>query len=108
MKTLTNKLLLLGYVGADPEVRVLESGRKFARFSLATNDHYLNALGEKVEKTYWHQIVFWNRAAEVVEKQVRKGSRLVVEGQLTYRTWEDESGGKHFRTEVVGSGLMLL
>lgn len=106
--TNNNKLLLLGNVGSDPEIRVLDSGRKYARFSLATHDHYLNAMGEKVEKTYWHQVVFWNRAVEVVEKHVRKGSKLVVEGQLTYRSWNDASGVKHFRTEVLGLGMMLL
>ena len=66
MTTLNNKLFLLGHVGQDPEIRVLDSGRKMAKFSLATNEIYLNSLGEKVEKAYWHKIVFWNRAAEVV------------------------------------------
>ncbi len=108
MTTLNNKLFLLGHVGQDPEIRVLDSGRKMAKFSLATNEIYLNSLGEKVEKAYWHKIVFWNRVAEVVEKHVHKGTRLVVEGHLTYRSWEDESGVKHYRTEVVGRGLMLL
>ena len=108
MKMLNNKLFLLGHVGADPEVRVLDSGRKMARFSLATNESYLNALGDRVEKTYWHNIIFWNRGAEVVGERVRKGSKLLVEGQLTYRSWTDEAGVKHYRTEVVAWGLMLL
>ena len=108
MNNLRNKVQLLGHVGQDPEVKVLEDGKKFARFSLATNENYINAAGEVVEKTYLHQIVFWNRTAGIVEEHVRKGTRLAVEGKLTTRSWEDEAGLKHYRSEIVGRELLLL
>ena len=108
MNNLKNKVQLIGHVGQDPEVKLLEDGKKFARFSLATNEQYINAAGEKVEKTYWHQVVFWNRAAEVVEAHVKKGTKLAVEGKLTTRSWEDEAGMRHYKSEIVGRELLLL
>ena len=108
MNTIRNRVQLLGHVGQDPEISILEDGKKLAKFSMATNEHYTNAQGEKVEKTYWHRIIFWNKAAELVEQHVSKGTRLAVEGKLTSRSWEDEAGVKYYRTEIVGRELMLL
>ena len=108
MNNIKNKVQLIGHVGQDPEIGVLEEGKKFARFSMATNEQYTAATGEKVEKTYWHNIIFWNRAAQVVEDHVKKGSKLAIEGKLTTRSWEDESGAKQYKTEIVGRELLLL
>ena len=108
MNTLRNKVQLLGHVGQDPEISVLEDGKKMAKFSMATNEVFTTAAGEKVEKTYWHRITFWNRPAQIVEEHVRKGSKVLIEGKLTTRSWEDEAGMKHFRNEIVGRELVLL
>ena len=108
MNTLRNQIQLIGNVGQDPEIVLLENGRKMARFSMATNDVYTNDQGEKVEKTYWHHVIFFNRTAETVEQHVTKGSRLGIQGKLTSRSWEDEAGMKHYRTEIIGRELLLL
>ena len=108
MNTIKNKVQLLGHVGQDPEIQVLEDGKKFAKFSMATNENYTNAQGEKVEKTYWHQVIFWNKGAEIIEQHVKKGTRLLIEGKLTSRSWEDEAGVRHYRTEIIGKELLLL
>ncbi len=108
MNPIRNKVQLLGHVGQDPEILVLEDGKKLAKFSMATNDNYTTAAGEKVEKTYWHHVTFWNRSAEIVEAHVKKGTRILIEGQLTTRSWEDDAGVKHYRSEIVGRELLLL
>ena len=108
MNNIRNRIQLLGHVGQEPEIIVLEDGKKFARFSMATNESYVNAQGEKVEKTYWHQVIFWNKAAAIVEEHVKKGSKLAIEGKLTTRSWEDDAGVKHYRSEIVGRELLLL
>ena len=108
MNSIRNKVQLLGHVGQDPEINVLEDGKKFARFSMATNETFTNAQGEKVERTYWHNVVFWNRRAEIVEEYVKKGSKLLIEGSLTSRSWEDDAGVKYYKTEIVGRELLLL
>src|SRR5690606_5896166 len=108
MNTIKNSVQLLGHVGQDPEIQVLEDGKKFAKFSMATNENYTNAQGEKVEKTYWHQVIFWNKGAEIIEQHVKKGTRLLIEGKLTSRSWEDNAGVKYYRTEIVGKDMYLL
>ena len=108
MNTIKNSVQLLGRLGQDPEISLLEDGKKMAKFSMATNEAYTNAQGEKVEKTYWHRIVFWNRLAEIVEQHVSKGSKLLIQGKLTTHSWEDDHGVRHYRTEVAGRELMLL
>ena len=107
MNTIRNNVQLLGHVGQEPEISILEDGKKMAKFSMATNEIYTNAQGEKVEKTYWHRIVFWNKAADIIEQHVSKGTKLMIEGKLTTRSWEDDHGVKHFRHEIVGRELML-
>lgn len=108
MKTIINRVQLLGHVGQDPEISIMEDGKKCAKFSMATNEHYTNAQGEKVEKTYWHRIIYWNRAAEIIEQHVRKGTKLAIEGKLTTHSWKDDHGVKHYRTDIIGRELMLL
>ena len=104
---LTNRVQLIGNVGQDPEIGDLDNGKKYAKFSIATSEKFINAKGEKVERTYWHNITFWNKTAELVGRYVKKGDKLGLEGKLITRSWKDESGERHYRTEVVGRELLL-
>lgn len=108
MNALRNKVQLIGRLGQDPEIVNLESGKKLAKFSLATNDNYTNAKGEKVENTEWHNIVAWGKTAEIIEKYVNKGQEIAIEGKLTNRSWEDKEGNKRYITEVVCSEMLML
>lgn len=108
MNTLRNKVQLIGNLGQDPEIINLESGKKLARFTLATNESYKNSKGEKITDTQWHQVVAWGKTADIVEKYVLKGKEIAVEGKLTTRTWEDKDGMKRYTTEVVCNELLML
>ncbi|UJH90772.1 single-stranded DNA-binding protein [Antarcticibacterium sp. 1MA-6-2] len=108
MNALRNKVQLIGRVGQDPEILNLETGKKLAKFSIATNENFTNAKGEKVEHTDWHNIVAWGKTAEIIEKFVNKGKEVAVEGKLTNRSWEDKDGQKRYTTEVVCNELLLL
>jgi single-strand DNA-binding protein len=108
MNTLRNKVQLIGNLGNDPEIINLESGKTLAKFSIATNESYKNAQGEKITDTQWHNIVAWGKTAEIVEKYVTKGKEVVIEGKLTSRSWEDKDGIKRYITEVVCSELLML
>ena len=103
-----NKVFLIGNVGQDPEIRTTESGATVAQFTLATTERYKNRNGELRENTEWHNIVCWRNLADVVGNYVKKGSLLYVEGKLTSRSWEDQNGQKHWRTEVVADNFQLL
>ena len=105
---MVNKSILIGNVGKDPEINHLESGVIVASFSLATTENYKNKAGEKVSTTQWHKIVFWNKPAEIVEKYVKKGDKLYVEGKITYRTYDNKDGQKVYITEIVGNNLVML
>ncbi|MBC2843719.1 single-stranded DNA-binding protein [Winogradskyella flava] len=108
MNTLRNKVQLIGNLGNDPEIINLESGKTLAKFSIATNESYKNAQGEKVTDTQWHNIVAWGKTAQIVEKFVGKGKEVAIEGKLTTRSWEDKDGMKRYITEVVCSELLML
>ncbi|MBL4662159.1 MAG: single-stranded DNA-binding protein [Flavobacteriaceae bacterium] len=108
MNTLRNKVQLIGNLGNDPEIIMLESGKKLAKFSLATNDSYKNAKGEKVEQVQWHNLIAWNKTAEIVEQYVTKGKEIAIEGKLTSRSYEDKDGQKRYITEVVVNELLML
>lgn len=108
MNTLRNKVQLIGNLGNDPEIINLESGKTLAKFSIATNESYKNAQGEKVTDTQWHNIVAWGKTAQIVEKFVTKGKEVAIEGKLTTRSWEDKDGMKRYITEVVCSELLML
>ncbi len=108
MSTLRNKVQLIGNLGNNPEIITLDSGKKLAKFNLATNETYKNAQGEKVTDTQWHNIVAWNKTAEIIEKYLEKGSQVAVEGKLTTRSWDDKEGNKRYITEVVCNELMML
>jgi single-strand DNA-binding protein len=107
MNTLRNKVQLIGHVGQDPEIKNLDSGKKMAKFTIATNDNYKNAKGEKVEDTQWHNIIVWGKTADIVESYVTKGKEIGIEGKLTHRTYEKD-GQKRYFTEVVCNELLLL
>lgn len=108
MNTLRNKVQLIGNLGSDPEIITLESGKKLAKFTMATNENYKNAQGEKVTDTQWHQIVAWGKTAEIVENYLSKGKEIAVEGKLTNRKYETKAGEKRFITEVVVNELLML
>ena len=108
MNALRNKVQLIGRLGQTPEIINLESGRKLAKFSLATNESYRNNKGEKVEDTQWHNVVVWGKLAEIVENYVDKGKEIALEGKLTSRSYDDKEGVKRFITEVVCNELLLL
>ena len=108
MSTLRNTVQLIGHVGNDPEIVNLESGKKLAKFSIATNESYKNAKGEKITDTQWHNVVAWGKTAELVENYVPKGKEVGIEGKLTSRSYEDKEGVKRYITEVVCNELLLL
>ena len=103
-----NKVILLGNVGKDPEIRHLDNNVTVASFSLATSETYKNKSGEKVTNTEWHNIVVWRGLAEVVEKYVKKGSQIYVEGRIRSRSWDDKEGNKRYTTEIFCDNLQLL
>jgi single-strand DNA-binding protein len=103
-----NKVILIGNLGKDPEVRYLEGGVAVANFPLATTEVHKNRAGEKVESTEWHNVVLWRGLAEVAEKLLKKGMQVYVEGRLRTRSWEDKDGSKKRATEVVGENLTIL
>ncbi len=108
MSTLKNKVQLIGNVGNEPEITNLESGKKVAKFSIATNESYKDSKGEKVTNTQWHNIVAWGKIAEIVEKYVGKGKEVALEGKLTSRSYETKEGEKKYVTEVVVDEILLL
>lgn len=103
-----NKVILVGNVGRDPEIRHLDKGVAVANFSLATTENYTSKTGEKVSTTEWHNIVAWRQLAELSEKYIKKGSQLYIEGRLRTRSWDDQNGNKRYTTEVYADTIQLL
>lgn len=103
-----NKVILLGYVGADPEVRHLEGGTAMAKFRIATSEAYKDKNGQRVEHTEWHSIVAWRGLVEIVEKMIRKGTQVYIEGKLRNRQWEDKTGNKHHVTEIFAESINII
>lgn len=104
-----NKVILVGNVGQDPEVKYTPSGTPVAKLSLATNERFKDRSDEWQERTEWHSIIAWQRLAEIVGEYVKKGSKLYIEGKLQTSSWEDrQSGSKRYRTEVVARDIVLL
>lgn len=108
MYALKNKVQLIGNLGNAPEVRTLEGGKKMARFSIATNETYRNAKGEKITETQWHNMIAWGKVAEIAEKYLTKGKEVVVEGKLVSRNYTDKDGNKKYSTEVQVNELLML
>lgn len=108
MSTLRNKVQLIGNLGSQPEVITLESGKKLAKFTMATNDSYKNAQGEKITDTQWHNIIAWGNTAQIIEQYVNKGEEVAIEGKLTSRSYDDKDGNKRYITEIVVNELLML
>jgi single-strand DNA-binding protein len=107
MKSLRNSVQLIGNIGKDPEVKSFDKNKK-ASFSIATNETYKNQKGEKVEETQWHNVVVWGKLADVVEKYLKKGNEVAIEGKLVHRSYETASGEKRYITEINVNDLLML
>ena len=104
-----NKVILVGNVGQDPEVKYTPSGTPVAKFTLATNERFKDRSEEWQERTEWHNVVAWQRLAEITGEYIKKGTKLYIEGKLQTSSWEDrQSGSKRYRTEVVARDIVLL
>ena len=108
MNAMKNRVQLIGNVGNDPEIKTLESGKKFVQLTIATNDYYKNDKGEKIEQTDWHRVTAWGKVAEIIEKYVVKGKEVAIDGKLTHRSYDDKNGEKKYITEVVVNEILLL
>ncbi len=108
MKSMRNKVQLIGNLGSNPEVVNLQKGQKLAKFSLATNETYYNNAGEKVSDTQWHNLVAWGKIADKVEKYLQKGTEIDVEGKLVNRNYEDKNGIKRYVTEIIVNDFLML
>src|SRR5262245_12966269 len=108
MYSLRNKVQLIGNLGRAPEIRSTEKGKKVANFSIATNETYRGANGEKIAETYWHNIVAWGKLAEIAEKYLTKGKEVAIEGKLINRQFVDKNGTKRFTTEVVANEILMI
>lgn len=108
MNNLRNKVQLIGNLGLAPEIVSFENGNKLAKVRLATNEFYKNAKGEKVQETQWHSLIAWGKQADILEKYVKKGQEIAVEGKLVTRSYETKEGEKRYRTEVQVLELLML
>ena len=108
MNSLKNRVQLIGRLGNNPEVLNMDSGKKLAKFSVATNDVYYSKDGNKVENTEWHNVVAWGKTADLVEKFFKKGEQVCLEGRLSNRSYEDKDGNKKYFTEVVANEFAFL
>ncbi|MCC6816026.1 MAG: single-stranded DNA-binding protein [Saprospiraceae bacterium] len=108
MKNLKNSVQLIGHLGKNPEVSNLETGKKIARFSLATNENYKSPDGKKVENTTWHNIVAWDKVAEYVQKYLAKGQEVMLHGRISNRSYKDKSGETKYISEIILSDILKL
>lgn len=107
MENVVNKVTLVGLAGSDAELRVLSGNQKVARVNLAVNENYRNAAGEEVKKTQWFNLVFWNAKADAAAEQIKKGSRLTIEGKLQTGSYEAKDGTKRYTTDIVVNELAI-
>lgn len=103
-----NKVILVGNLGKDPEVRTLENGAKVANFTLATSETYKNREGQRVTTTEWHNIVLWRGLADIADRFLKKGNQVYIEGKIKTRSWDDKDGVKRYTTEILGDNLTML
>ncbi len=109
MASSVNKVILIGNLGKDPEVRHLESGVGVANFSLATSETYKDRkTGERVSQTEWHNVVLWRGLADVAEKYLKKGDKIYIEGKLRTRSWQDQQGNNRYTTEIIADNMTML
>ncbi len=107
MTTLRNRVQLVGNLGMNPEIVNFESGKKIAKFTVATNETYLNGNGKPITDTQWHNVVAWGKQAEIAEKQLQKGNEVALEGKLTYRHYDDKNGQTKYLTEIVLTSYII-
>jgi len=103
-----NKVILVGNLGSDPQVRYTPSGQAVANFNIATSERFNNKAGEKEERTEWHRIVAWGKLAEICQQYLKKGKQVYIEGRLQTREWEDKQGQKQKTTEIVAQTMQML
>lgn len=103
-----NKVILVGNLGKDPEIRHLDNGVAVANFSLATTESYTNKQGERVNQTEWHNIVLWRGLADIAEKYLKKGNSVYIEGKIITRKWEDKDGNTRYSTDIVADKMTML
>jgi len=103
-----NKVILIGHLGADPEVRFTQSGTAVANMRIATSERFKNRSGEQEERTEWHRVVAWARLAEICQQYLKKGKQVYIEGRLQTRSWEDQQGNKRYSTEIVATNMQML
>lgn len=108
MTNLKNSVRLIGHLGQKPEVRTTSNGKKVASFSLATNDTYKDASGQKISETTWHSLIAWGKQVDFIEKYLDKGDEITIEGKLTNRNYVDKSGVKKYVTEIVVTDFLLM
>ena len=108
MKSLKNRIQLIGRLGRDPEYRLLENGRQLVNFSVATNDSYKKTGGERVEETQWHQVVAWGGLADIVDKYLKKGSEVALQGRLVHKNYEAPDGSKKYFSEIVADEILMM
>ena len=108
MNSLRNKVQIIGHLGADPEIKSLESGKQLAKLSVATNESYKNAKGEKVSETQWHNLIAWGKTVPIIEKYLKKGAEVAIEGKLVNRKYDDKESKKHYITEIHINELLML
>jgi single-strand DNA-binding protein len=108
MNALRNKVQLIGNLGMNPEIKTLDGGRKLAKMTIATNETYKNAQGERITETQWHNLVAWGKTAEIIEKYLKKGSEIAIEGKLTNNAYTDKEGVKRYFSEILVNELQMI
>ena len=108
MYSLRNKVQLIGNLGKAPEIKNIDSGKKLAKFSIATNEIYTNNKGEKVKETQWHNLVAWGKLADIAEKYLDKGSEVVIEGKIITKDYLDKDGNKKYTTEIQVNEMLMM
>lgn len=108
MSNLRNSVRLMGHLGQNPELRTTPTGKKVANFSLATNENYTDANGEKITETMWHSLIAWGRQADIAEKYLEKGKEICIEGKISNRNYVDKNGIKKYVTEIIVSDILML
>jgi single-strand DNA-binding protein len=103
-----NKVILIGHLGGDPQMRFTPNGTPVAQFNLATTERFNDRNGERQERTEWHRIVAWSRLAEICNQYLKKGKQVYIEGRLQTRQWEDQSGNKRYTTEIIANTMIML
>jgi single-strand DNA-binding protein len=108
MYSINNRVQLIGFLGNAPEIKNTPAGKKLARFSVATHETYRNADGEKIKETQWHTLTAWGKLADIIEKHLKKGSEVAVQGKLLNKNYTDKEGNKKYTTEIQVDELLML